>query len=63
MGRVLSLFGMMVFTAGVFALASLAKAAPQQQPRLLEDDTPRRSQRPRLLDVPALSYHARFSVN
>jgi hypothetical protein len=62
MGRCLSLFGMMVFTVGMFALASVAKAVPQPVPPPTPDDTPKPT-RPQVLDFPAPAFHARFSLN
>jgi hypothetical protein len=58
MGRCFSLFGMMVFTMGVVALASLAGAPPA--PARREPSGPARPRPPRLR---ALAYHAPFSLN
>jgi hypothetical protein len=62
MVRCLSLLGMMVFALGVFALASAAPspASPQLPPR---DDNPGPRSKPRFATLPALAFHARFSLN
>src|SRR5262245_57205424 len=62
MGRCLSLFRMMVVTVGVFALASVAKAASQPVPSPTPDDN-QKPTRPQILDYPAPTFHARFSLN
>ena len=61
MNRGLSLFGMILFTAGVVALAALAKNSASR-PRLPEAAAPPRDC-PRLPEIPSLFFHARFSVN
>jgi hypothetical protein len=65
MARCLSLLGMMVFTMGIFALASAAPTStPTPLPPPTDDDCRcRQSRRSRLATVPALAFHARFSLN
>ncbi len=63
MGRCLSLFGMMVFTVGMFALASVAKAAPTQPVPSPNPDDTQKPTRPQIIDFPAQAFHARFSLN
>ncbi len=60
MGRCLSLFGMMFFTLGVVALASLAKGSPRPSP--LPEEAPARgwSRLPVIADT---SFHAPYSLN
>jgi hypothetical protein len=62
MGRCLSLLGMMVFTVGVVALSSLARGAAQPA-ALPQNDTPKTCGCPRPAVMPALSFHAPFSLN
>jgi hypothetical protein len=64
MGRCLSLVGMMVFTFGVVAMASVVQtpARPALPP---PNDAPPAPACgcPRFLTLPALAFHARFSLN
>ncbi len=63
MGRCLSLLGMMVFTLGVVAMASVVKQSAR--PALPPEKAPPSPACgcSRLLTVPALAFHARFSLN
>jgi len=62
MGRCLSLFGMMFFTVGMVALASLAKGAPREPARPEETITPAREYVRQPL-IAAASFHAPYSLN
>jgi hypothetical protein len=66
MARCLSLFGLMFFTMGVVALASVAgtpaSSLPVAPPQPSEDEE-NSARPPRRLSFPALTYPAQFSVN
>jgi hypothetical protein len=63
--RLFALLGIVVFTVGVMTLASPASAAPAPPlPPPPSDDNPNaRRSVPQLETVPALAFHARFSLN
>jgi hypothetical protein len=64
MGRMFSLLGMMVFTLGVFALASsVPTPAAALPPPPADDNDPPRIGGHRFETQPALAFHARFSLN
>ena len=62
MVRCLSLLGMMVFALGVFALASAVPSPPLPQ-LPPPDDNPKSRGKPGFATLPALAFHARFSLN
>jgi hypothetical protein len=62
MGRCLSLFGMVVFTAGVVALVSIAKGS-LRQPLHTQPATVPVCDPPHLQLLNARAFHASFSLN
>ncbi len=64
MGRCLSLIGMMVFTLGVVAIASVVKSpARPTLPPPNDAPPPPPHGASRLPTLPALAFHYRFSLN